>query len=78
MGAVAGIVIGNLLYTFGPLHFYYFFQVPVPVAMLAAIFAIGLFFAIVFHRSGNLWIVAVFHGLGGAFILSASGATGAL
>lgn len=72
MGAVAGILLGNLLFTFGPLHFYYFFQAPVPVAMLAAIFAIGLFFAVLFHRSGNLWIVAAFHGLGTAFILGSS------
>ena len=72
MGPVAGILVGNLLFTFGPLHFYYFFQKPVPVGMLAAIFAIGLFFAIQFHRSRNLWIPATFHGLGTAFILGAA------
>ena len=71
MGPVAGIALGNLLFTFGPLHFYYFFHKPLPVGMFAAIFAIGLFFAILFHRSRNLWIVAVFHGIGSAFILSA-------
>jgi membrane protease YdiL (CAAX protease family) len=43
--------------------------------MFAAIFAMGLFFAVLFHRSGNLWIVATFHGIGTAFILS--GETGA-
>jgi membrane protease YdiL (CAAX protease family) len=73
LGAGAGIVLGNLVFTFGPLHLYYFFQRPVPVAMLAATFAIGLFFAILFHRSRNLWIVATFHGLGTAFILGGSG-----
>jgi membrane protease YdiL (CAAX protease family) len=78
MGAVAGILLGNLLFTFGPLHFYHFFQAPPAVGMFAAIFAIGLFFAILFHRSGNLWIVAIFHGLGTAFILGGSGATSAL
>jgi membrane protease YdiL (CAAX protease family) len=72
MGAVAGILLGNLLFTFGPLHFYHFFQAPPAVGMFAAIFAIGLFFAALFHRSGNLWIAAAFHGLGSAFILSAS------
>jgi membrane protease YdiL (CAAX protease family) len=72
MGAVAGILVGNLLFTFGPLHFYYFFHTPLPVGMFAAIFAIGLFFAVLFHRSHNLWIVATFHGLGTAFILSAT------
>jgi membrane protease YdiL (CAAX protease family) len=78
MGAVAGILVGNLLYTFGPLHFHYFFQTPPAVGMFAAIFAIGLFFAVLFHRSGNLWIVATFHGLGTAFILSASASANAL
>lgn len=78
MGAVAGILVGNLLYTFGPLHFYYFFQTPPPVGMFAAIFAIGLFFAALFHRSGNLWIVATFHGIGSAFILSVSASASAL
>jgi hypothetical protein len=43
--------------------------------MLAAIFAIGLFFAVRFHRSGNPWNVATFHRLGSAFILSASANT---
>jgi membrane protease YdiL (CAAX protease family) len=78
IGAVAGILVGNLLFTFGPLHFYYFFKTPPALGMLAAIFAIGLFFAVLFHRSGNLWIVAAFHGLGTAFILSASASTNAL
>ncbi len=30
---------------------------------LAAIFAIGLFFGLVYWRSGNVWIPAVLHGL---------------
>jgi membrane protease YdiL (CAAX protease family) len=72
MGAVAGILVGNLLFTFGPLHFYYFLQKPPALAMFAAIFAMGLFFAVLFHRSGNLWIPATFHALGSAFILSGS------
>jgi membrane protease YdiL (CAAX protease family) len=71
MGPVAGILLANALFTFGPLHFYYFFQSPPALAMLAAIFAMGIFFSILFHRCGNLWIVAVFHGLGTAFILAA-------
>lgn len=69
IGAGAGILLGNLLFTFGPLHFHYFFQTPIPVGMFAAIFTIGLFFAVLFHRSGNLWIAGGFHGLGTAFIL---------
>jgi membrane protease YdiL (CAAX protease family) len=75
MGAVAGILVGNLLFTFGPLHFYHFFQTPGWPVMFAAIFAIGLFFAALFHRSGNLWIAAVFHGLGTAFILGGTSAS---
>jgi membrane protease YdiL (CAAX protease family) len=43
--------------------------------MFAAIFVIGLFFAVLFHRSGNLWIAAVFHGLGTAFILGGTSAS---
>lgn len=66
-GATAGILLANLAYTFGPLHFYYFAQ-PSPWPMLAAIFAIGLFFAVLLHRSRNLWLVAVFHGIGNAWI----------
>lgn len=38
-----------------------------------AIFAIGLFFGILFHRSGNLWIVAILHGIGNAYIVTSLG-----
>jgi uncharacterized protein len=71
-GAVAGVLIANVLYTFGPLHWNHFSPVNVP--MFASIFAIGLFFGILFHRSGNLWIVAVIHGLGNAYIVTSLGA----
>lgn len=70
-GALAGIVVANVLYTFGPLHWNHF--TPMNVPMLAAIFAIGLFFGILFHRSGNLWIVAVIHGIGNAYIVTSLG-----
>jgi membrane protease YdiL (CAAX protease family) len=54
-GPVAGILTSNLLYTFGPLHYYYFFaQASLAAPMFAAIFAIGLLFAVVFHHAGNL------------------------
>ena len=62
------VLLANLAYTFGPLHFYHFSQ-PSPWPMLAAIFAIGLIFAVLLHRSRNLWMVAVFHGIGTAWIL---------
>jgi membrane protease YdiL (CAAX protease family) len=68
MGALRGILLANVLFAFGPLHFYHFYQ-PAPVLMFAGIFAIGLFFAVLFQRSGNLWMVGVFHGLGESYIL---------
>ena len=37
--------------------------------IFAAIFAIGLFFGVLYKRSGNLWIVAVFHAIGNAYIV---------
>jgi uncharacterized protein len=72
-GAFAGVLISNLLYTFGPLHWNYFSPLNVP--MFASIFAIGLFFGVLFQRSGNLWIVAVMHGIGNAYIVGSLGPT---
>jgi membrane protease YdiL (CAAX protease family) len=66
-GSFNGILVSNILYTFGPLHWYYF--TPLKVTMFASIFAIGLFFGVLFKRSGNLWIVAVIHGIGNAYIV---------
>lgn len=69
-GAFVGILIANILYTFGPLHWNYFSsRSAVAVPMFAAIFAIGLFFGVLFRRSGNLWMVAVIHGIGNAYIV---------
>jgi CAAX protease family protein len=69
-GWLPGIVVSNTLFTFGPLHFYHFADATAAQAlvMFAAIFAIGLFFAAVFQRSGNLWMVGVFHGIGDVYI----------
>ncbi len=72
-GAPAGILASNALYTLGPLHAYYFVRGTASLPMLAAIFAIGLVFAVIYRRSGNLWIVAIFHGMGNAFTLGAVG-----
>lgn len=71
-GGAAGVLAANLAFTFGPLHFYHFGD-PAPAAMFAGIFAIGLCFGALRHRSGNLWLPAVFHGIGTAWILSAPG-----
>ncbi len=65
-GSLVGILVANSLYTFGPLHFYHLGNRPSldAGAMLAAIFAMGLFFALLFKNSGNLWMVGIFHGIG--------------
>ena len=69
-GAPIGIFVANVLYTFGPLHWNYFgSRASVAVPMFLATFAIGLFFAIVYRRSGNLWMVSVFHAIGNAYIV---------
>ena len=69
-GAFIGILVANVFYTFGPLHWYYFSsRSSVAIPMFASIFAIGLFFGVLFRRSGNLWIVAVIHGIGNAYIV---------
>jgi membrane protease YdiL (CAAX protease family) len=71
-GAVAGILIANVLYTFGPLHWRYFdAPLSLSVPMFASIFAIGLLFGALYWRSGNLWIVAIMHAVGNAYIVSA-------
>lgn len=70
-GTLPGIFASNLIFTFGPLHTYHFRAAaknPSHLWIFAAIFAIGLLFAIIFKRSGNLWIVGIMHGLGDWFI----------
>ena len=67
-GPLAGVLVANTLFTFGPLHFYHFARTPSALPMFAGIFAIGLFFAVLFQRSGNLWIVAIAHGIGNVYI----------
>jgi membrane protease YdiL (CAAX protease family) len=70
-GSRTGILVSNLVFTFGPLHAYHFLAAqknPSHLWIFLAIFSIGLFFAILFKRSGNLWIIGVMHGLGDWFI----------
>jgi membrane protease YdiL (CAAX protease family) len=69
-GAPIGIFVANVLYTFGPLHWYYFAS-PASLGgpMFASIFLVGLFFGVLYRRSGNLWIVAIFHAIGNAYIV---------
>ena len=67
-GALPGLLVSNVLFTFGPLHFYHFAEGASAGPILAAVFAIGLFFGVIFLRSGNLWMVAVFHGIGNVYL----------
>jgi hypothetical protein len=63
-GALAGLLLANVAFTFGPLHLDYLLGAAgVRWGGLAAVFGIGLFFGIVYWRSGNLRIPAVLHGL---------------
>jgi CAAX protease family protein len=73
-GALAGILVSNLLFTFGPLHWHYL-SLPASraIPLYAATFAMGLFFGLLFRRSGNLWIGAVSHGIGNAYIVGSIG-----
>jgi membrane protease YdiL (CAAX protease family) len=69
-GSVLGILVSNVLFTFGPLHFYHFSTrvsgQALPVFM--GVFLMGLFFGVLFRRSGNLAIVGILHGLGNCYI----------
>ncbi len=73
-GAPAGILVANVLYTFGPLHAGLFWKGAAhAIPMLAATFLIGLFFGVLFRRSGNLGMVAIFHAVGNAYIVGSLG-----
>jgi len=69
-GSTWGALIANVAFTFGPLHFYYFDAAMTDMGkavMFAAIFGVGLFFAFIFARTVNIWIVGIFHGIGNLF-----------
>lgn len=70
-GPLSGIIVSNLIFTFGPLHAYHFGLTranPLHLLIFPAIFSIGIFFAFLFWRSGNLWMIVILHGLGDWFI----------
>jgi membrane protease YdiL (CAAX protease family) len=70
-GAAAGVLVANALYTIGPLHWSYWSSPPEQlVTLLAATFAIGLYFGLVYLRSDNLAMVGVFHAIGNAYIVA--------
>lgn len=69
-GGVMGALLANLAFTFGPLHLYHLTRGGDPMTAgvtLAAVFAIGLVFALIFGRSRNLWLVGLLHGIGNIF-----------
>lgn len=70
-GGARGILVSNLLFTFGPLHAYHFWSAagnPAHLWIFVAIFAIGLYFGVLFHRSRNLWMIGLLHGVGDFFM----------
>jgi len=74
-GALRGILVANVIFTFGPLHMYHFGLARANYGHLwifAAIFGIGLYFAAVYERSRNLWMVGLLHGLGDWFLVGLS------
>jgi membrane protease YdiL (CAAX protease family) len=63
-GAAVGVLVSNTLFTLGPLHASLYLGRSDPQwATLAAVFGIGLLFAVLYRRSGNLWLPALLHGL---------------
>ena len=66
-----GILVSNLIFTFGPLHAYHFVEAQGNLSHLwifAMIFAIGLLFAVLYKRSGNLLMIGIMHGIGDWFM----------
>jgi uncharacterized protein len=68
-GAVAGIVVANTAFVFGPLHFYLLIgqtSVQSKEVLFAATFATGLIFAYIVLRTRNVILVGLMHGIGDA------------
>ena len=66
-GGITAILLANIIFTFGPLHFDLIYQGK--FIILGAIFLIGLFFGAIYNRSYNLWIIAILHGIGDWFLI---------
>ena len=63
-GALCGLLVSNTVFALGPLHTNLLSASGVlHWWTIAAVFAVGLFFAVIYYRSGNLWIPAALHGL---------------
>lgn len=76
-GRLTGPIAANFAFTFGPLHFYHVATAyrahstsswEFAGIVLGATFAIGLVFALMFHRTRNIWLVGVLHGLGDLYM----------
>lgn len=75
LGRIWGPLAANVFYTLGPLHFYHFTSGrswASIAAVFAATFSIGLLFAFMFHRTRNLWLVGIFHGIGNVYLNGAN------
>lgn len=66
-GGVTAIILANIIFTFGPLHFNHLYHGHYMI--IAATFLIGLLFGIIYNRSYNLWIVGIMHGIGDWFLV---------
>lgn len=69
-GAVAGVILANIAFTFGPLHLYYLRDMTNPASaaiMLGSIFLMGLVFGFIFARARNVWLIGILHGIGAVF-----------
>lgn len=66
LGPIGALVATNFLFTFGPLHASVWARVGADASaatMFIPIFAIGLVFGLIYWRTGNLWLPAIFHGI---------------
>lgn len=65
--AATAILLSAIIFTFGPLHIYQLYQGK--FLFIGATFLIGLLFSILYHRSYNLWIVGILHGIANWFLV---------
>jgi membrane protease YdiL (CAAX protease family) len=69
-GALAGIILADLAFTFGPLHFYEWSgsgPLSSKLILFGATFAIGALFGYIFLRTRNIVLIGILHGIGDAF-----------
>lgn len=63
----AALLVSNALFTFGPLHYYYWAHPATALANFSIVFVTGLVFAVAFALSKNLWLVGMLHGVGNLY-----------